>query len=278
VSGSFQGALSGTSDAFVTEFSNTGFVVYSSFLGGIGNENSIAGDTTQSALGAVAVDSSSNAYLAGDTDSTTSFPLTAPLACCGIYAGGLADGFVAKVSAAPADFSVAVSPTSISTTSGQTTAAVTVTVSSVNSSYGQAVALSCGSLPSKAVCHFTSASVTPTSSAMTSSLTIATNGASSSSLLSPDTSRMLKMFYALFLPIGGVVLLGAGNNARRKRLFGFLLLGIILTGLVVLPACGGGGGGGGGGGNNTPPGTYNLTVAGQAGGATHSAPLTFTVN
>jgi len=277
VSGSFQGALSGTSDAFVTELSNTGFVVYSSFLGGTGNENSIAGNTTQGALGAVAVDSSSNAYLAGDTNSTTSFPLTAPLACCVGYAGGLADGFVAKVGAAPADFSVAVSPATASTTSGQTTSAVTVTVSSVNSSYGQAVALSCGALPSKAVCHYSSGSVTPGSSAVTSSLTIATNGASSSSLLAPGTNRGMGVLYAMFLPIGGIALLGVRNNSRRKRLFGFLLLGVLLMGLLVLPACGGGSGGGGGG-NNTPPGTYHISVSGQGGGATHSASLTLTVN
>ena len=279
VSGSpFQGSLSGTSDAFVTEFSNTGFVEYSSFLGGTGNENSIAGNTTQGALGAIAVDSSSNAYLAGDTDSTTSFPLQSPLACCGAYAGGLADGFVAKVGAAPADFSVAVSPASTSTASGSTSPGITVTVSSVNSSFGQAVGLSCGSLPAHAACNFTSSSVTPGASAGTSTLTISTNASASSSLLAPNTNRGTGMFYAMFLPIGGIALLSAGTSSRRKRLFGFLLLGVILMGLLMLPACGGGNGGGGGGGTTTPPGTYNITVSGQAGGVAHSATLKLTVS
>lgn len=278
VSGSpFQGSLSGTSDAFVTEFSNTGFVEYSSFLGGTGNENSIAGNTTQGALGAIAVDSSSNAYLAGDTDSTTSFPLQSPLACCGAYAGGLADGFVAKVGAAPADFSVALSPASTSTTSGSTTPGIMVTVSSVNSAYGQAVALSCASLPAHAACNFTSSSVTPGASAGTSTLTISTNASASSRLLAPNTNRGTGMFYAMFLPIGGIALLGAGSSSRRKRLFGFLLLGVILLGLLMLPACGGGNNGGGGG-TTTPPGTYNIAVSGQGGGAAHSATLTLKVN
>jgi len=44
------------------------------------------------------------------------------------------------------------------------------------------------------------------------------------------------MFYAMFLPIGGIALLGAGSSSRRKRLFGFLLLGVILLGLLMLPA------------------------------------------
>jgi hypothetical protein len=277
VSGAFQTSLSGTSDAFVTEFSNTGSVVYSSFLGGTGTENAAQlGQDTQGAIGAIAVDSSSNAYLAGSTASSTGFPVTAGV-LQGLYGGGLSDGFVAKVGAAPADFSVAVSPGSVSTTSGQTTSTITVTVSSVNSSYGQAVALSCGSLPAKAVCHFSSASVTPGSSAVNSNLTIATNGASSASLALPSTNHRAQVFAALFLPILGITLLGAGMNRRKGRLFGFLLLGLVLAGLMILPACSGGGGGGGGGGNTTP-GTYNITVNGAGGGVNHSSALTLKVN
>jgi len=273
----FQGVLSGTSDGFVTELSNTGFVVYSSFIGGTGNENSVQGSTALAALGAVAVDSSSNAYLAGDTNSTTGFQIVSGVLSA--YAGGLADGFVAKVGAAPADFSVAVSPTTASAASGQSTSAVTVTVSSVNSSYGQAVALSCGGLPAKAVCNFSAASVTPGSSAATSSLTIGTNGASSSSMLAPNANRGLGIVYAMFLPIAGIALLGAGNNPRRKRLFGFLLLGVVLMGLLMLPACGGSSSnGGGGGGGGTTPGTYSITISGQGASTSHSAPFTFTVN
>ena len=220
----FQGAISGTSDAFVTELSNTGFVVYSSFFGGTGNENSVGGNTTLAALGAVAVDHSSNAYLAGGTNSTTGFPLTTPLTCCGAFAGGLADGFVAKVSAAPADFSVAVSPTSASTTSGQTTSDITVTVSSVNSSYGQAVALSCGGLPAKAICNFSNTSVTPASGPVSSTLTIATNGASSSSRLASNTNHSLMSLFAVFLPFLGIALTSTCRGSSKKRLFGFLML------------------------------------------------------
>jgi hypothetical protein len=277
VSSAFQNSLSGTSDALVTEFSNTGFVVYSSFLGGTGTENdALSGSDVQAPVGAIAVDSTSNAYLAGATASTTGFPTTAGVVQAN-YAGGLADGFVAKVAAAPADFSVAVSPATTSTTSGSTTSGITVTVSSVNSSYGQAVALSCGSMPAHAACHFTSTSVTPAASAVTSTLTISTNGSASSSLLAPSTNGGARIFYAMLLPIGGIALLGAGSGSRRKRLFGFLLLGIILMGLLMLPACGGSSGGGGGG-TNTPPGSYSITVSGQGGGATHSATLKLTVN
>jgi hypothetical protein len=279
----FQSSLNGTSDAFVTELSNTGFVVYSSYLGGTGNENSVGGLTTQPAVGGVAVDATSNAYLAGDTASTTGFPVSSsPLQPA--YGGGFADAFVAKVGAAPADFSVAISPTTISTTSGQTTTAIAVTVSSVNAAFGAGVTLSCGGKPSKAACNFSTTSVTPggSSSPGTATLTISTNGSAGNGMLTPPVNRAPEILYALLLPVGGWALVGAGSGLPRKKLLGFLLLGLIVTGLLVLPACGGGGsgggGGGGGGGSNTPPGTYAITVSGTAGGVTHSAPLALKVN
>lgn len=247
VSGAFQTNLIGSSDAFVTEFSNTGAVTFSSFLGGLGDENSLGGLSTNAAIGAVAVDSLSNVYLGGATNSSTQFPVKTPLGCCASFGGGLADGFIAKVGAAPADFSVAVSPTSISTTSGQTTAAITVTISPVNASYGQAVSLSCGNLPAKAVCHFSPASVTPGSSAVTSSLTIATNGASSASLAMAGENQGMRVFAALLFPVFGITLLGAGKNPRRRKLLGLLLLGWMLASLMLFPACGGSSGNGGGG-------------------------------
>jgi beta-propeller repeat-containing protein len=277
VSGSpFQSSLSGSSDAFVTEFSNTGFVVYSSYLGGTGTENdSQGGLDTNGPTGAVAVDSTSNTYLAGSTASTTSFPAGAGVFQPN-YAGGLADGFVAKVAAAPADFSVAASPSSVSATSGQSSGAVTVTVSSVNSAFGQAVALSCGNLPADAVCNFSTGSVTPGNTAQTSTLTIATSGASSVMFSTIGGDR--GAFVALLLPVFGITLISVGVRPKGNRLVGFLVLGFILTALMTLPACGGSSGGGGGGVSGTTPGTYNFTVIGTAGSSSHSAPITLTVH
>lgn len=282
----FQSSLSGTTDAFVTELSNTGFTVYSSFLGGTGDENSLSGDTTLPPLGAVAVDSTSNAYLAGSTNSTTGFPVTASVLQPS-YGGGVADGFVAKIGAAPSDFSVSVSPTTISTASGQTTATITVTVSSVNASFGSAVTLSCGGNPADAACNFSPLSVTPGSSAVTSNLTISTNGSSGNGMLIPPMNRPT-VFFAACLPLIGLALIGKGSSGRRK-LLASIAFAILLSLLVILPACGGsggssggggggGGGGTGGGGTNTPSGSYTVTVTGTSGGSTHSAPLGLTVN
>jgi hypothetical protein len=275
VSNGFQSSLNGSSDAFVTEFANTGFVEYSSYLGGSGGENNVFG-VGPGVIGAIAVDSSSNAYLAGNT-SSNDFPVTTGV-YQGTYGGGPADAFVAKVAAAPADFSVAVSPATVTVSSGSTSSAITVTVSSVNASFGQAVSLSCTNLPSTASCSFSPASVTPGTSAVTSSLTISTTS-SSGELFVPGSNGRMRAMAAIFMPLFGIVAIGGGINPRRKRLLGMFVLVILLVGLMLLPACGGGsssGGGGGGGGGGT--GTYNLTVSGASGSTSHAAPLTLTVN
>lgn len=183
---------------------------------------------------------------------------------------------MAKVGAAPADFSVAASPTSATVTAGQSAPAITVTVSSVNASYGQAVALSCTGLPTGAGCNFTSASLTPTTTAATTSLTITTTGSTTA------MNGSSKVFYAMWLPVVGLSLVGmrfSSAGSRRKKVLGFLLLGLVMALLFLLPACGGSSGGGGGGCTGcTPAGSYTVMVTGSGGGATHTAPFALTVN
>jgi chitodextrinase len=233
----FQPHLSGTSDAFVTELSNTGFVVYSSYLGGAQGENSALVGSTGVLSGAIAVDLSGNAYLTGSTDSTMDFPTQS--AFQGAYAGGAADAFVTKVAAAPADFSIAISPSSISTTSGLTSAPVTVTVSSVNASFGGAVNLSCSGKPPLAGCNFVATSLTPTSTPVTTHLTISTNGSAGNGSLSPLIVPKSGIFYALLLPLGGLALVGTGfGRGRTQRVLGLVLFGMV--GATFLLSCGGG--------------------------------------
>ncbi len=75
-----------TGDAFVTKINPAGTaVVYSTYIGGSGDEDSIT----------IAVDSSGAAYITGDTQSLN-FPTTNSFQP--IYGGGLKDAFVAKLS------------------------------------------------------------------------------------------------------------------------------------------------------------------------------------
>jgi hypothetical protein len=256
----FQSSLAGAADAFITEFSNTGLVEYSSYLGGSGNANSFGGNTGNSPLGAVAVDSSSSAYLAGAT--TNGFPVTSGV-LQSTYGGDPADGFMAKVGPAPADFSVAISPTSISVTSGQTTSTITVTVSSVNSAFNAPVTLSCGNKPSNAACTFSTLTVTPTGTAATSNLTVSTNGSSGNgTLIPPSLFRSSGILYALLFPLFGVVFVGAGLKSRKSRIVGFVLVGLVTTGLLLLPACGGSSHNGGGGCSTVPGAPTGLAASG----------------
>src|SRR5262245_7202085 len=75
----------GFSDAFVVKLNPSGTIVYSSYLGGPGGDE---------LAGAIAVDGSGNAYIAGKTNSTD-FPVEN--AAQPVYGGGTSDAFVAKI-------------------------------------------------------------------------------------------------------------------------------------------------------------------------------------
>ena len=75
------------------------------------------------------------------------------------------------------------------------------------------------------------------------------------------------IYYAMWLPVVGLSLIGVRFTAprtRKKKLLGFLLLGLIMAALFLLPACGGSSSRGGGGGCTgcTPSGNYTVTVTG----------------
>ena len=80
-----QAAWGGSFDVYVTKLSPTGAVVYSTYIGGSGVDNT----------GRFAVDASGNAYLASAT-SSTNFPIT-PSAAQLSYGGGSQDAFVTKL-------------------------------------------------------------------------------------------------------------------------------------------------------------------------------------
>jgi len=87
----------------------------------------------------------------------------------------------------------------------------------------------------------------------------------------------------MLLPVFGLSLMGirfSYAGSARKKLFGFLLVGVVMTALFFLPACGGSSSSGGGGCSGcTPKGAYTVTVTGADGTLTHPAnPVTLTVN
>ncbi len=275
-----QAAGSGNSDAFVGVFGlSQGLVLFSTFLGGGGDEDQFEGG--------IALDSSHNIYITGDTDSgngtTAAFPTLAALQ--GTYGGTgsctdnignpvpCPDAFVAAYSpATAADFILSANSLSPSTVAPGGSATSTVTVTPLNA-YAGTVNLTCAVTGG--------GSPAPTCSLNSSTLTVKTTGAVAA------LYRPSNMLYAMWLPVVGLSLIGmrfSTADSRRRKLLGFLLLGLVMGMLFFLPACGGGNGGGGGGGGCTgctPAGGYTITVTGTDSvdaNLAHAVALTLNVN
>lgn len=106
-------------DAFVSEFNSTGSgLLFSTYLGGTGDE----------AANGIAVDSSGNIFVAGDTFSTD-FPVT-PSAMTTTYTGGSYDAWIAEINPRPAvELTAAPNPLAFASQEINTTsAASTVTL------------------------------------------------------------------------------------------------------------------------------------------------------
>ena len=277
--GATQASLKGGTDAFLTKIGSSGSSpVFSTYLGGTADENHNVSGGNLSPVGSIAVEKAgANVYLAGNTASSD-FPKVS--AKQSTY-GGSVDAFLASFGDSTVnDFSISAStPATVSAGSSGTS---TVTVTQVNG-YASSVTLSCvvtgsGSpLPTCGSGAFSPASVTPTN---TSTLTIKTSGAAAS------LQRQSNLWYALWLPVLGLTLIGGRFSARgtgRKKLLGVLLLSTVMALLFFLPACGGssnsGGGGGGGCPGCTPSGNYTVTISGtDDGGLVHSTQITLTVH
>jgi beta-propeller repeat-containing protein len=281
-----QAKNNGQNDAFVAEFATGGAsLVFSTYLGGSLNENTSTASASGGSLAGIAVDSTgANIYVTGST-SSTDFPTVTPeQPQAGGNGSSNGDAFVVKYSSSGTGANFTISNGALNPTSGHpgASASATITVTSQNGFAGT-VALACTVAPAVAkgpTCSFSNASVTLTANgSATSTLNLATTTASAR-LDRPSTRRSSGIFYASLLPLG-ITLLGAGfgsSGARRRKLFGFLMLGLLLAALLLLPACSSSSGGGGG--SGTPTGTYTITVTGTSGSAvvTGAPALSFTVN
>jgi hypothetical protein len=280
-----QGSKKGQNDAFVSEFSTGGSsLVFSSYLGGSLNENTSTSGSGGSLAG-IGVDSAgANIYVTGST-SSTDFPTVAAEQPQPGGNSSNGDAFVAKYSVSGTAANFTITNGALSPTSGHPGASATATITVTSQkSFNSAVTLTCTVAPvvSKGpTCSFSNPSVTPPANGSTTSTLNLATATASAQLERPSNERPSGMFYATLLPLAGITLFGAGfgsARSRRKKLFGFLMLGLLLAGLLLLPACGSSSSSGGGGG--TPTGTYTITVTGTSGSAvaTGFPALSFTVN
>lgn len=156
----------------------------------------------------------------------------------------------------PPPFSLGASTGTLSVAAGQSaTSTLTITPAA---GFTGAVTFACSGLPVGAACGFAPASVTPAGGAVTTTLTISTNGGPVALWLREHPATALAVF---MLPL-------LGWRGRRSVA---LALASTLTAAVLVVGCGGGGGSDNGGSNpppaagGTPAGTSTVTVTATSG-------------
>jgi hypothetical protein len=171
-----------------------------------------------------------------------------------------------------AGFTMSAAALSPAAVSAGRSATSTITLTS-KGSFSASVKLSCSSITlsgssatsAPPTCSFNPATLMTGSG--NSTLTVSTTGPTA--MLSPSRARDFGLSYAMWLPMCGIALVGAGTASRKRKVLALLMV-LALSCLITLPACGGGGGSGSGGGGGvsggTPAGTYTVTVMASASG------------
>jgi uncharacterized repeat protein (TIGR01451 family) len=173
-----------------------------------------------------------------------------------------------SVPATMSDFSMSVSPTNQSVPVAGDTASYQVQLTP-HPLYTSSITLSCSGLPTGAGCGFSpgnSISVQSTSGA-TANLSITTTARP---VTTTAMSGFLRHLYAMWFAVPGLSLLfvAVGGNRRPSRVAGLLLLCMISTMLLLIPACS----------HSTtqtpvsgtPPGNYTITITAASGGDSKS--------
>jgi hypothetical protein len=181
------------------------------------------------------------------------------------------------------DFSLSAGTLAPSSIAPGKSAQSTITISPVGGLDPTTVVLKCSVAPAAtpaATCSL--GSITVANTVGTAMLTFTAAGPQTA-LATPAGDHGSGMRLALGLMIPAMLLGGAGlNKPGRRKLLGFCLVFLVLSGCLLQVACGASGGG-----NNTPPptgnsgtpaGTYTVTVTGTANGTQHTAaPVSLTV-
>ncbi|HET9281541.1 MAG TPA: Ig-like domain repeat protein [Candidatus Angelobacter sp.] len=196
--------------------------------------------------------------------------ITAQYAGDGTFVGSTSSVITVTVVPAPPDYQVSIPNGSATITAGQS-ATYNISITP-QGGFNGTISFACSGLPAKSNCSFNPPTLTPSGSATSTTLTIATTGQTTASARTVNVQTMAALTGIGFL---GIVFLGVPTRRRRSmRLAGMMLLGLTLAFAIV--SCGGhkttptipG----------TPPGTFSITVTATSGTTTHSSVITLTVH
>jgi hypothetical protein len=171
------------------------------------------------------------------------------------------------------DFKIGATLSPATITAGESTAA-TVTLTP-NPTYTATISMTDSGLPAAATATFTSSSV---SMSGTSQATTTLNIATTARPVTTGGLLQRHLFYAMWLPIGGLSLLGLGVGAgcKRRRWLAGALLGLIAGIILLQGACGSTSSKAPTGG--TPAGNYTITITGASGSVSHNTTVQLIVN
>ena len=179
------------------------------------------------------------------------------------------------VAAAPG-YTLSASPSSLTIKSGSSGSTV-ITLTPTGGFTGT-VGFSCGTLPSKVTCIFAPTSLTvPSSSPLTTTLTIGTKGTATASLRDGPAGDVLPGIFAalILLPLGFLRRVLRSRKAGSPWLACLLLVAaasVAAAGLLGMAGCGGSGS------SSTPPGTYTIPINVTSGGTSVPLSLSITID
>lgn len=259
---------------------------------GLGNVNQTLYQLAQETSGNPFHDITTGTNIVPCTNGTPNCPTSAPFQFG--YSAGVGYDQVAGLGSVDAlqlllswpvnpSFHLSVNQTALTIVAGQSgTATFTVTP---QNGFDSQVSFAVTGCPLEATCSFNPTSVTPTSSAATSALTITTMAPSAAMQLPIAPSD--RPIYAFLFPGLAMMTMFGMALGRRRSLYGMRLCGllIILTVAPGLISCGGGTGSGSGrstrvGNPGTPAGSYMVSVSATTSGSgtlSQTATLTITI-
>jgi len=139
-----------------------------------------------------------------------------------------------SVSAQMTDFKMTVSPPNQSIAVAGAPANYTVALTPVPV-YTSSITISCSGLPAASNCSPSTSPVSLTSTSGASvTLVVHTTPRPATT---PAAGIFTRRFYAIWLIIPGIALVGAGGNRQRRRIFGILMLCTLFALLLLVPAC-----------------------------------------